>query len=72
MLEELDKLRLASIFAGDRLKKFHLWQQFKLDNAPDLGEKEIPTFNNFFASNNNSDLSNTSPKFSDALDDFDF
>ena len=61
MLEELDRSRLAGTFAGDRLKKFHPQQRLQLDNAPDLGEEEIPTLDNFPASDDDSDLSDTTP-----------
>ena len=65
MLEELDGSRLAGTFAGDRLKKFHPRQRLQLDNAPDLGEEEIPTLDNFLAGDDDSDLSDAPP------DDFD-
>ena len=41
MLEELDRSRLAGIFAGNRLKKFHPCQQLKLDHASNLDYEEI-------------------------------
>lgn len=56
MLEKLDRLQLAGIFARDRLKKFQLQQQLQLDYAPDLDDKEIPTLDRFFAYNSANDL----------------
>lgn len=43
ILEELDRLRLAVIFAGDRLKRFHSQQKLYLDHAldHDLEERSI-------------------------------
>ena len=61
ILEEFDGSQLASIFIGDRLKKFHLRQQLQLDHAPNLDHEEISTLNNFVIGNNDSD-------FSDVLD----
>lgn len=40
MLEELDRLCLAVIFVGDRLKKFHSQQKLYLDHASDLDLEE--------------------------------
>ena len=65
ILEKLDRSQLAGIFTGDKLKKFHLRQQLQLYYIPYLVHEEIPTLNDFFAGNNNSDLP-------DAPDDFGF
>lgn len=70
MLEELDGLRLASTFAGDRLKKFHPRQRLQLDHAPDLDHEEIPTLDDFLAGDDDSDLSDAPPDLPDAADDF--
>lgn len=59
MLEELDGLRLAGTFAGDRLKKFHPRQRLQLDHTPNLDNEEIPTLNDFLAGDS-SDLSDAS------------
>ena len=56
MLEELDGSRLASTFAGDRLKEFHPRQRLQLDHAPNLDQEEIPTLDDFLASDSDSDL----------------
>ena len=61
MLEELDGLRLAGTFAGDRLKKFHPRQRLQQDHVPDLEYKEISTLDNFLAGDDNSDVSNAPP-----------
>ena len=65
MLEELDGSRLADTFAGDKLKKFHSWQQLQLDHAPDLNNEEIPTLDKFLAGNSDTDLSEASNNFPD-------
>ena len=65
MLEELDKSRLASTFAGDRLKKFHPRQQLQLDHVPDLDLEERPTVDEFLAGDIDSDLSEAPDDFLD-------
>lgn len=57
MLEKLDGLCLAGIFAGETLKKFRPRQQLHLNRAHDLGLIETPTFDKFLAGGNDSDLS---------------
>ncbi len=64
ILEELDGLRLAGTFAGDRLKKFHPCQRHQLDHAPNLDHKEIPTLNDFLSDDSDSDLSDASDDLS--------
>lgn len=56
MLEKLDRLRLFSIFAGDRLKKFDFWQRFYLNYILNLDYKELPNLKDFFSSNGNSNF----------------
>ncbi len=68
MLEELNGSRLAGIFAGGRLKKFHLRQRLQLDHVPDQSDEEIPTLEEFLAGDSDSDLSDAPPDFSDAAD----
>ena len=63
ILEELDGSQLADTFAGNRLKKFHLWQQLQLDYTLNLDHEEISTFGDFFAGNNDSNLSDTPDNF---------
>lgn len=64
MLEELDGLRLASTFAGDRLKKFHPQQRLYLDHVPDLDLEEIPTLDDLIAGDSDSDFSEAPDGFS--------
>lgn len=56
LLEELDGSRLAGTFAGDRLKKFHLWQRLHLDHASDLDLEDLPNLDGFLLNNGNSNL----------------
>ena len=63
MLEELDGSRLASTFAGDRLKRFHSRQQLHLDHAPDLDLEERPTLDNFLVGDSDSNLSDIPDDF---------
>ncbi len=70
MLKELDRSRLTGTFAGDRPKKFYLWQRLQLDHVPDQGDEQILTLEEFFRGNNDNNLSDASPDFSDAADDF--
>lgn len=56
MLQKLNKLQLASIFTGNRLKKFHLLQQFKLDHHQNLDYDKIPFINNLLANDNNKNI----------------
>lgn len=63
MLKKLDRLQLASKFAGDKLKKFHARHQIQIDHIPNLEHKEILTLNDFFVSNDNSDFFNTFDNF---------
>ena len=65
VIEELDKLRLAGTFAGDRLKKFHLRQQLQLDHVPDLDLEEKPPLDKFLADDRDSDLSEVPDDFLD-------
>lgn len=65
MLKELDGLRLAGIFAGDRLKRFHPRQRLYLDHVPVLDLEELPNLDNFLLSNGDSDLSDVPNDISD-------
>lgn len=49
MLEELDGSRLASTFARDRIKKFHLRQRLCFDHTPNLDQEVVPTLEDFLA-----------------------
>lgn len=70
MLEELDVSRLASTFAGNRLKKFHPWQRLLLDHPSDLGDEEIITLDDFLTGDDNNDLFDAPANLSDAPDTF--
>ena len=59
ILKELNRLRLAGIFAGNRLKKFHPRQQLQLDHAPNLDHEKIPILDDFLAGDSDSELSDT-------------
>lgn len=64
MLEELGGSRLAGTFAGDRLKKCHPRQQFRLDYASNLDQEVVPTLEDFLTTNDD-DLSDVPDDFLD-------
>lgn len=64
LLKELDGLRLAGTFSGDRFKKFHPRQQLCLNYAPNLDQEVVPTLEDFLATNDD-DLSDVPDDFHD-------
>lgn len=65
MLEELDGSRLAGIFAGDRLKKFHPRQRLRLNRTPTLDHEVVPNLEDFLAADDG-DLSDVPDNFADS------
>ncbi len=70
ILEKLDGSQLAGIFAGDRLKEVHLQQRLQLDHVLDQSDKEIPTLEEFFADDSDSNFSDAPHDCSDTADNF--
>lgn len=62
LLEELNRLHLAGIFAGDCFKKFYPKQQLHYNHMPDLDQEGVPTLEDFLGTNDNT--------FFDILDNF--
>lgn len=62
MLKELNGSHLASIFAGNRLKKFHSQQQLCLNSTLELDQEVMPTLEDFLATDDSN--------LSDVLDNF--
>lgn len=63
MLKELDELQLTGNFKGNKLKKFHPGQRLELDFTSNLDHEDMPTLNSFFASESDSELSDTPDNF---------
>ena len=70
ILEKLDGSQLAGTFAGDRLKEVHPQQRLQLDHVLDQSDKEIPTLEEFFAGDSDSNFSDAPHDCSDAADNF--
>lgn len=63
MFEQVNELRFVGMFAGNKLKEFHLRLRLELDYIPNQKQGEISSFDDFLTIDDNGHLSNVPNDF---------